>query len=356
MAFYNLDSLSAEVISNDGYSVNQYDSSDVFAFDITNSNHNIGLNLHNLSADADLTLYFDSNNNGVLDSFDSWVASSAEWNTTDDTIDISASNYGTGTYFARVNQFSSGHITYDLDLSATYDVGSLAETPIEKTSYNVSDADPTDVFEFTLDYSQAIHLNLNNISGGDADLSLYQDNGNGVFDSGDTFVTGSFNYGEQDDLIDYRAEAGTYFAEVSRYSGSQVTYDLDMSATYSSGSNLVGGEIEIGLVTSDVYETGWVGNTDSVDTYAFSVGYYSGVDISLTNMVADADIQLIQDHNNNGLIDTGEVIGSSTNGSNANEMISSIEQSGSYLLQVNQFASNETGYTLQLNHYNTYYA
>jgi hypothetical protein len=73
---------------------------------------------------------------------------------------------------------------------SNYDIGSLSssDAPYSIDDYYVSTYDSTDVFEFDLFGTSDINLALTP-SGGDADLSLYLDNGDGYFDpSTDTYV------------------------------------------------------------------------------------------------------------------------------------------------------------------------
>lgn len=80
----------------------------------------------------------------------------------------------------------------------------------------------------------------------------------------------------------------------------------------------------------------------------FSLASTSNINISLTGLGADADLQLIRDVNNNGVVDAGEVIGSSTRSGNVDDSINlSNQAAGSYFVQVYQFGGN-TNYTLRL--------
>ncbi|MCC5632188.1 hypothetical protein [Nostoc sphaeroides] len=68
-------------------------------------------------------------------------------------------------------------------------IGVLPATPVTYNDFNLNVLDSTDVFEFRIDTTQNINLSLTDISAGDdADLRLYQDNGNGFFDTGDQLV------------------------------------------------------------------------------------------------------------------------------------------------------------------------
>ncbi|MGC1308398.1 MAG: pre-peptidase C-terminal domain-containing protein [Phormidesmis sp.] len=235
MASYNLGNLSSTIISKNGYTVSDLFSTDIFQFTLSND-RNINLNLHNISAgdDADLKLFKDSNGNGVLDADDLQVASSQNSSNAADFIDFSAT---AGTYFAQVERYdadSQGSVSYDLDLAATYAVGTINSSPIELNNFSTTASDPTDVFEFDLTSDQIINLNLHNISAGDdADLRLFKDsNFNGIFDADDSQVASSELSGNTADVISYEATAGTYFAQVERYdagSNGPLTYDLDLS-------------------------------------------------------------------------------------------------------------------------------
>ena len=132
-------------------------------------------------------------------------------------------------------------MSYELDLSALTDVGTLNSTPISQNSNLLSEFDPTDVFAFDLASDGNIHLYLHNISlEDDADIRLFEDtNSNGIWDADDLEVDGSFLAGNASEVIDYTATAGTYFAQVERYgvgSIGEVSYELDLSVTIDSGA------------------------------------------------------------------------------------------------------------------------
>lgn len=354
---YNVGPVSGSVISRNGYTATAADSTDVFEFTL-NGARDINLYLHNISAgdDADLRLYRDSNINGVWDADDTLVRSSLRAGNADDVISFAGT---AGTYFAQVSRYASGsvgNVSYDLDLSSSYNVGTVGAAPIGRDNYVVSAADPTDVFEFNLAAASNLNLNLHDISAGDdVDLRLYRDyNSNGIFDATDVQfgLVGSSSRGSNfDDSINQRVGAGTYFAQVSRFSGAgNAVYDLDFSAT--SPSNLLTNEISVGDLNGDRLLSNAVGNTDTSDIYAFSLGFFEGVNISITGLTSDADIRLIQDSNNNRRVDAGEVLRSSTLGGNASDTISNFDLSGSYFLQVYQFSGN-TSYNVNFDHYAT---
>lgn len=242
-----------------------------------------------------------------------------------------------------------------------YSVGTLTETALTRSNYLTNETDSRDVYQFSTTSTSDINLSLSRISSGDdADLRLYRDNGNGYFDSGDQWITSSSASGNRDDAINARGDAGTYFAEVVRYSpGSTgtVNYNLALSATSPySPSNLLPKEIDLGDLSSDTTRSGYISNYNTTDVYSFSLDFYEGTNISLTGLSADADIRLYQDNNNNGIVDTNELVRSSTSGGSSSEYISGIDLSGNYFLMVSQFGSSSTSYNLNFDHYTTTFA
>lgn len=243
---------------------------------------------------------------------------------------------------------------------SNYDIGSLSsyDAPYSIDDYYVSTYDSTDVFEFDLFNTSDINLALSP-SGGDADLTLYMDNGDGYFDPyTDTFVDGSYLGSTADDSINIADQgAGTYFAQVSYYSSSSsyVDYDLNLSATSGyTASNLLPTETNVGSLDSDLTYYGAVGDSNTSDTYYFNLDFYEGVNITLSGLSSDADIRLVQDFNNNAIVDDYEVQQSSTFGSTTSEFMST-DLSGNYFVQVYQY-SGDTNYTLGFDHFTTTYA
>ncbi|BAY48624.1 peptidase domain-containing protein [Scytonema sp. HK-05] len=234
-----------------------------------------------------------------------------------------------------------------------FPIGNIGSTPITRSD-SVNSANPTDIYRIDLTSTSNINLALTNINGGDADLSLYRDtNGDGGLDLGvDQLVPGgsSARGGNFDDSINVADQPlGTYFARVNLFSGSNVSYRLSMSTA--DPSNLLPIEENLGDLSADISRTGEVGNNDTSDTYAFSIGYFEGVNINLSGLSSDADIRLIADTNGNRIVDSGETLLSSTRGSTNSESIS-LDDAGNYLLQVYQF-SGSTNYTLGFDHFSS---
>lgn len=104
---------------------------------------------------------------------------------------------------------------------------------------------------------------------------------------------------------------------------------------------------DVGGLDNALTRSGYVGSTDTLDYYSFSVGSVSPFNLSLTGMSADADVRLIRDDNGNGLVDIGEIIASSARGGNRDEAINLASlAAGTYFIGVSQYSGN-TSYTLR---------
>ncbi len=212
----------------------------------------------------------------------------------------------------------------------------------------VGNIDRRDTYSFNLLTPGNFNLVLAGLSG-DADVRLIQDNnGNGLIDAGDREVAISERYDNADESINHYLSAGNYIVDVYQYSGN-TNYSLALSRTeVGTPSNLLPTEVNIGNLNGRVAYNHFVGNTNTADTYRFSLSAPRQFNLSLTGLSADADVRLIRDLNNNGRVDAGEEIARSELLSTANETISRDSlAAGNYLVQVYQYEGN-TNYNLEL--------
>jgi pimeloyl-ACP methyl ester carboxylesterase len=91
-------------------------------------------------------------------------------------------------------------------------------------------------------------------------------------------------------------------------------------------------------------------NGDRNDFFRFGVANNrTNVNLTLSGLSADADLELIRDSNNNGRIDPGEVIGSSRNSGTTVDSVSRILEPGDYFVRVLPGTSTaKTNYNLEL--------
>lgn len=249
-----------------------------------------------------------------------------------------------------------------------YNLGALGNTAQKKNNLTVTATAPDDVFKFTLSEKRKVNLLLTDIHDGDPDMELYRDTDNdGVLDRpGDQLITSSTVSGLAEDYINQQLDAGTYFARVFRYalgSDTSVRYDLYASATDNSplqttAPNLLSSEVQLGDLSGDVTRTGSISSTNTVDNYYFSLGLYEGVEVRLTGLASnqDLDIRLIEDDNANRIADASEVVAYSRNGGSADDVIAQMNRSGNFILQVYQYGDSSSSYNLTFDHRTTTFA
>ncbi|MBF2029872.1 MAG: PPC domain-containing protein [Oscillatoriales cyanobacterium C42_A2020_001] len=304
------------------------------------------------TGDADIFLIQDINNNGFIDfGLGEIVASSS---TNGNSEFFSVNGLLPGTYYALVSHFSGGTTNYTLSLStdtagsdflSARNLGTLT-TPGTVSDF-VGDADPSDLYRFNLSNTSDINLTLNGLSS-DADLYLIQDlNQNGILDSADVLER-SINFSNASESISVQGlTAGSYFIEVAQYSG-DTNYTLNYSAAPSDAGNTLSTASNLGTLTGRRVVNGSVSSTDLIDIYRFNTDAVSDVKLTLSGLSADADLYLIQDKNNNGLIDAGETLEYSVLSGASSESINlSGLAVGNYFVAVDRYSGN-TNYTLTL--------
>ncbi|MEB3180725.1 MAG: pre-peptidase C-terminal domain-containing protein [Nostocaceae cyanobacterium] len=107
-------------------------------------------------------------------------------------------------------------------------------------------------------------------------------------------------------------------------------------------------DITNGLLTNTLID--FVGDTDGNDYYKFNLLSASNLNINLNNLTANANLQVIRDVNNNGVVDAGEVISTSNNSGTTSEVINALNlAAGTYYLRVypEQISAN-TNYELNV--------
>ncbi|MGF1492760.1 MAG: S8 family serine peptidase [Microcoleaceae cyanobacterium] len=339
--------------------VGSSDPIDLYEFE-TDQTSNFSVSLTGLTADADLQLIQDRNQNGTVD-FDDVVAGSYAAGDAAESLEIEGLE--PGTYFLDILQYL-GDTDYDLTvtletlfvpednagntLDQALDIGSLVNTQTFNDFVGATDSD--DFYLFTLDQTSDFSLSLTGLSS-DADVRVIQDgNENGLVDFGE-ILNSSINAGSADESITLRElEAGSYFVEVYPYIG-DTNYELELVAEpleTEEEPGVLDTAIDLGLLNADQSVSDFVGDSDPVDIYSFTLNRSEDVSITLEDLGTDADLQLIEDLNGNGVIDFGEVIESSTrSGSTSEEIFQNDLSAGTYFVRVFQF-SGDTDYTLNL--------
>ncbi|MUG97974.1 hypothetical protein F7734_38970 [Scytonema sp. UIC 10036] len=325
--------------------VGSSDLDDFYRFSLSNSS-SFNLALNGLVADADVQLIRDANSNGIIDSGEV-IASSTNGSTTAESI---SRTLDAGTYYTRVYPFNGANTNYNLSVFATINdfagntLNNARQITLNSTTSTYTDwvgsSDTDDYYRFSLSANSSVNLALNGLSG-NADVQLLDSSGNAI--------ASSTNGGTATESISRILNAGTYYIRVYPYNGANTNYNLNVSATIHdfAGNNLNSArQINLDSVASTYSD--WVGSSDTDDYYRFSLGTKSSFNLALNGLVADADVQLIRDANSNGIIDSGEVIASSTNGSTTAESISRTLDAGTYYIRVYPFNGANTNYNLNV--------
>lgn len=228
-------------------------------------------------------------------------------------------------------------------------------------SQYIGSADKDDYYCFTLASNSNFNLSLSDLSNGTTSVKLLvDDNGNGEIDSPDDYVYTAFGTYNEKASISSLLGAGTYFIQVSAFSGSTNTnYTLQLSATSASPSiipkepdNTLATAFNIGtLNNASVSFREFVGSTDRDDYYQFNLTSTKNFNLNLDTLNSNRSlfIQLFQDRNGNNKLDTGEGLNYTfTSFLNESASISKSLKAGNILFRVNaSYPSTNTVYSLQ---------
>ncbi|MDK2410992.1 pre-peptidase C-terminal domain-containing protein [Aphanizomenon sp. 202] len=304
--------------------VGSVDTNDYYSFNV-GTQSNFSLSLTGLTANADVEL---------LDSSGGVITTSANTDTTSESI---TSLLGTGTYYARVYQFS-GDTNYSLSLNATPvdNAGNTratarkVETLTGSQSFSdwVGISDTNDYYSFNVGTQSNLSLNLTGLTA-NADVQLLNSSGGVITTSAKTATTS--------ESITSLLNAGSYFVRVYRSSGNT---NYSLSLTVDNAGNTLAKARNVGTLTATQSFSDWIGTADTNDYYSFNVGTQSNFSLNLTGLTADADVELF---NSSGTV----ISGSYTDGI-VSESIASLLSAGAYYVRVFQY-SGDTNYSLSLN-------
>lgn len=319
--------------------------------------------INGLSADVDVELIQDFNGDSIRQDYEV-VASSEEIGNSNETIALT--DLSPNVYYVRVFQ-KSGDTNYNLSLTVpplpvppdnagntsnnAQDLGTLSGS-LARTDF-IGEVDPDDYYRFNITNVSDFSLEVSGLDQGDLAVTLGQDtNNNGVIDFDEIIAVSDAESNEPETLNINGLEEGTYYVWLSRNSGN-TDYNLNLSATPAvilpdQAGNTPSTAFNIGSLNSASNFSDFVGNVDPEDFYRFSLTNVSGLRIELNDLAADADIELAQDSNNDGTIDSDEIISTSDlSGTDAEVIDISALAAGTYFVRVNQY-EGDTNYNLSL--------
>ncbi|MUG94399.1 peptidase [Scytonema sp. UIC 10036] len=214
-------------------------------------------------------------------------------------------------------------------IASARNIGTLNGTKTYNNS--VGNTDTYDYFRLNLNTANSsLNVSLTGMTA-DADVD--------VLNHGGAIIASSTRGGAVDDSINLSAlAAGDYYVRVRQYSGN-TNYSLKLSNAQP--NNLLTKDIDIETLNGTRTYSDSVGHNDTSDMYRFSLSSAaSGFNVTLTGLGADADVRLVRDANNNGIVDAGEEISRSNNGSSHSEWIQASLAAGNYFVQVYQYSGN----------------
>jgi hypothetical protein len=284
--------------------------------------------LYNLSQDADVELIADRNRNFQTDGGEIIAFSNASGTTGEAfTVDLAPNS----TYYIHVYRYLSANTNYSLELRADgageqpRNAGLPARGPNifagEGAFYDqVDEFELRDVYRIRPDYPGYLDLSLTGL-GADADLRVAIDfNNNGVIEAGETQYQSSLGGSNSEFLNDIEVNpawnaVGGYYVIVERYAGVtnyRLGVHLDTSTTSGANSLSHPWMRSLGDLSTNNYRSfdEYIGAQDAVDIFSFTAP--AGL-LSIRGSGTGHYRDLIRDLNNNGVVDSGEVVASGIN-------------------------------------------
>ncbi|BBD53089.1 peptidase-like protein [Planktothrix agardhii NIES-204] len=236
-----------------------------------------------------------------------------------------------GKYYVLVTPQGSDRTDYDLSVSLGGSGGKDSDGTFPTATnigglgdYEASDSiglqgdgyrDINDYRKFTISEKSNFSLNLTNLKQ-NADVELY--------DADQVLLKSSRKSGQADESISDVLTKGDYYVRVLPKGSVGSSYDLNMSASPVGQDS----SVDLGTLGADpLTNKGLSGETgDPVDEFTFIVGSGGFVDINLTGLKANANLEVYSK--------AGVLIGSSANAGNSNENINSFLSPDTYLVKV----------------------
>lgn len=200
----------------------------------------------------------------------------------------------------------------------------------ENTSYG---RDRHDYWKFNVKYSGDVGLSLSGLSA-DAGLAIYDNSGK--------LITYSNKGGTTSESIQRNLAAGNYYALIYSYSGNGTAYNLGISSD-SNGHRPIA--TPLGNLTSSLTQNNSIGHTysygrDQHDYFKFSVTDAAKVNLSMSNLSADAGLALYNS--------SGQLLTYSNKGGTASESITRWLGKGDYYALAYSYSGSGTSYKLDI--------
>lgn len=295
------------------------DQKDYYSFTLTGEEA-VSIKLNGLSGNANVEL---------LDSDESPIRASRNPGKAAESI---SETLEAGKYYVLVTPQGSDRTDYDLSVSLGGSGGKDSDGTFPTATnigglgdYEASDSiglqadgyrDTNDYRKFTISEKSNFSLNLTNLKQ-NADVELY--------DANQVLLKSSRKSGQANESISDVLTKGDYFVRVLPKGSAGTSYDLNMSASPVGQDTTV----DLGTLGADpLTNKGLSGESgDTVDEFTFIVGSSGFVDINLTGLSKNANLELYSKT-------TNQLLGSSVNAGTSSENINSFLPPDTYLVKV----------------------
>ena len=217
-------------------------------------------------------------------------------------------------------------------LATAFNMGNVSGNITWNWNSSIDGVDPNQYYRFSLSNSSSLNLSMSGLQA-NANLDLLNNSGG--------LIASSANSGVLAESLNRQLTAGTYYIRVSSIGGANTSYKLGLQgsgAGVDPGSN-ISSALDFGSFTTNTSRS-WgesVSTSDTLDIYRVNLVQYSNLSLSLNNLSANADLQLLDS--------AGALLASSTNTGTASESMVRALNAGTYFVRVNSVNSN-TPYTL----------
>lgn len=209
-------------------------------------------------------------------------------------------------------------------------------------SDSLGQTDRVDFYQFRA--SGPVNFNLS-LSGLQADASVR------LLNSRRTPIAVSNRPGNRAEQISARLESGLYYVQV-QFLGRQGTTRYNLRATATTPpvrDETLATAFNIGVLSTTYTKQDSVGTNDPIDFYKFTLNDIANLQVRVNGSTAGTRFQLIRDGNNNGLVDSGEILASDLS-IGANSLASATQDlpPGTYFLKIEPTSTQLTQYQLNL--------
>jgi hypothetical protein len=246
--------------------------------------------------------------------------------------------------------------TADDTFAGAYNLGNLNGITATRSS-TISASDRIDYTRFHLDQTSSFNLLLKGAVGNVA-VDLLNASGTTIASSSNGLlyylsqgISTTQNFDTHDVALNLSSlAAGDYYLKVSPfwsqqrggrgpleryYPATTVTTDYDLTVSTEMVSNLLPTEIDLGTLSGTRLLKGSLDANNTSETYRVTVGA-GNLHITLSGMNGNADVRLIRDVNNDGVINENEAFASSKQWYAFTDGIYNAVRGGTYFIQVSQ--------------------